>query len=78
MNVQYISDEKGNTTGVFIPINDWKQLKDKYHELEKTEDYSIDIPQWHKDIIDKRLKEYENNPDNVLDWEEVKDKFKLD
>ena len=28
MNLQYISDNKGNKTGVFIPIDDWKILQD--------------------------------------------------
>lgn len=30
MNLQYVSDEKGNTTGVFIPIKEWNLLKKKY------------------------------------------------
>ena len=28
-----------------------------------------DIPQWHKDIIDKRLKDYKQNPDDVTDFD---------
>ena len=27
MNLQYISDNKGKKTGVFIPIDDWKILE---------------------------------------------------
>ena len=27
MNLQYISDNKGKKTGVFIPIDDWKILQ---------------------------------------------------
>lgn len=27
MNLQYITDNKGKKTGVFIPIDDWKILK---------------------------------------------------
>jgi hypothetical protein len=27
MNLQYISDNKGKKTGVFIPIEDWKIIK---------------------------------------------------
>lgn len=34
MNLQYISDNKGKTTGVFIPIQDWNKLKKKYRDLE--------------------------------------------
>ncbi|MBI4648535.1 MAG: hypothetical protein HY738_18620 [Bacteroidia bacterium] len=34
MNLQYISDNKGKTTGVFIPIQEWESLKTKYKVLE--------------------------------------------
>ena len=34
MNLQYISDSKGETTGVFIPIQDWVSLKNKFEGLE--------------------------------------------
>ncbi len=29
MNIQYFSNSKGQTTGVFIPINDWINFKTK-------------------------------------------------
>jgi len=78
MNLQYISDNKGNTTGVFIPIEDWEYLKNKFDDLKKEEENMYSVPEWHKDIIMKRLKDYRENPGNVLDWEQVKNKFKLD
>jgi len=28
-----------------------------------------DIPQWHKEIIDKRLNDYKQNPDDVTDFD---------
>ena len=31
--MQLIENEKGKTTGVFIPINDWKRLKKQYKDL---------------------------------------------
>ena len=37
MNLQIIHDSKGNPTGVFIPMPDWKKLKKQYSELEKLE-----------------------------------------
>lgn len=71
MNLQYISDNKGKTTGVFIPINDWEYLKNKYKEIEQEEKFIFEVPEWHKEIVLQRLKEYWNNPDNVLDWDNV-------
>lgn len=37
MNLQYISDKKGKTTGVFIPIQDWESLKERFCGLEETD-----------------------------------------
>jgi hypothetical protein len=66
MNLQYISDSKGQTTGVFIPIKEWNELKRKFKDIEIDK---IDIPNWHKDTVRKRLAEYENNPNDALDFE---------
>lgn len=68
MNLQYISDSKGRTTGVFIPINEWNDLKNKYKNIEQEE---INIPEWHKDLVLKRLKDYEQNPDSAMDFDSV-------
>jgi hypothetical protein len=35
MTLQFIQDNKGNTTGVFIPIEEWQSLKTKYSDLQK-------------------------------------------
>ncbi|OQX75925.1 MAG: hypothetical protein B6D61_09560 [Bacteroidetes bacterium 4484_249] len=78
MNLQYISDNKGKTTGVFIPIQDWEKLKNKYSDLKTEENQMFEVPEWHKDIIRQRLKDYKENPNNVLDWDNVQDNFKFD
>lgn len=72
MNLQYISDSKGQTTGVFIPINEWNDLKAKYKDIEKED---IDIPQWHKDLVRKRLDDYMKNPDSAIDFDTVMDEL---
>ena len=77
MNLQYISDSKGETTGVFIPINDWEYLKRKYKVIEREEKDTVEIPEWHKEIVLQRLKEYQSNPENVLDWEEVQKEIEV-
>ena len=70
MNLQYISDSKGQTTGVFIPINDWIKLKNKYKGIEQEE---VDIPQWHKSIVSERLEDYRNDPDSTMDFDSAMD-----
>ena len=68
MNIQYISDNLGNKTAVIIPISDWDLLTKQYKIKENIN--SNDIPNWHKNIIDKRLKEYLENPNEVIDFDE--------
>ena len=68
MNLQYISDNLGNKTAVIIPISDWDLLTKQYKI--KVNINSYDIPDWHKNIINKRLKEYLENPTDVIDFDE--------
>ncbi len=81
MNLQYIHDNHGNATGVFIPIEEWQSLKKKYDGLQQEELKSLDIPEWHKKILDERLEDYRKNPDNSMDFEvtmkSVREKFGL-
>ena len=44
--------------------------------IEKVEDFAI--PQEHKDIVRYRIKKSEENPERLLDWDNVKDNFILD
>ncbi len=37
MRLQVIQDSKGEATGVYIPINEWKELKKQYKDLEALE-----------------------------------------
>ncbi len=66
MNLQYISDSSGKTTGVFIPILDWNALKEK---LEGIDLEAIDIPAWQIEAVRKRLAQYQQNPQEALDFE---------
>jgi len=70
MNLQYISDSKGKTTGVFIPINEWNYLKNKYKDLEREE---VSVPEWHKDLVLERLEDYKQNPDSAMDFDTAMD-----
>ena len=70
MNLQFIHDNRGNTTGVFIPIEEWQDLKTKYVDLQSEEaQNSIELTTWQKDILDERLDDYYKNPNNVVDFD---------
>ena len=66
INPQYTFDNAGNPVGVFLPIEDWNAIKQELH---------LDLPQWQKDMIDLRLAQYANNPNDVLDWDTVVEQF---
>ena len=52
MNLQYITNSKGVTSGVFIPIEDWELIK-------KELDLKMDIPEWHKEILVDRQSKFQ-------------------
>lgn len=70
MNLQFISDSTGKTTGVFIPINEWNELKNKFKGIEQED---IDVPEWHKDIVRNRLDDYYKNPETAIDFDVAMD-----
>lgn len=38
----------------------------------------LEISETHKAFVRDRIKKSDQNPSNLLDWEEVQDKFRLD
>ncbi len=70
MNLQYILDSNGKTTGVFIPIKEWNDLKNKYKDIEQEE---ITVPEWHKDLVLKRLEDYKQNPGSAMNFDSAMD-----
>ena len=74
MTLQFIQDHRGNTTGVFIPIEEWQELKTKYTELQKEEaGNATELANWQKHIVDERLSDYYKNPNDVLDFDRTID-----
>lgn len=74
MTLQFIHDSRGNTTGVFISIEEWQSLKTKYADLQKEEAKNmVELAAWQKQIIDERLSDYYNNPTNVVDFDKTID-----
>ena len=70
MNLQYILDSTGEATGVFIPINEWNELKRKYRGIQQEEK---NIPEWHKNLVRERLEDYKRDPDSATDFDSAID-----
>jgi len=64
MNLQYITNSKGVTSGVFIPIEDWELIK-------KELDLKMDIPEWHKEILVDRQNKFQTGNIGLLDADSV-------
>ena len=64
MTLQFILDNKGKTTGVFIPINEWENLKRTVKKITK-QDIEVDIPDWQITELRNRIKQYRKNPKQV-------------
>ena len=73
MSLQYITDDKGQTTGVFIPIQEWNNLKSKYEGIEED---AYTVPGWQKEIVRERIKN--TKPEEYLSWDEVQQQIKFD
>lgn len=70
MTLQFIHDTQGNTTGVFIPIEEWQALKIKYSDLQDEEaQNSSELTSWQKNILDERIEDYYINPNDVVDFD---------
>lgn len=64
MKLQYILDSSGKTTGVFIPISEWNEIKAKYKGIDQGQ---TDIQAWQMEEVRGRLENYKNNPNEVMD-----------
>ncbi len=67
MKPQIILDNNGIATGVYITIEDWIDLKEKFPEIEKS---IYDIPNWQRNILDKRLADI-NSDEKFLSIEKL-------
>ena len=51
-------------------LKNGKTLKEKYTDLQSEEVHNnIELTSWQKEIIDQRLEDYYNNPNDVVDFD---------
>ena len=62
LDKQILKDQQGAPMGVFIPIQSWNDLIFQYPEIENSD---VDLPQWEKDFIDKRLDMAQHYPERL-------------
>jgi len=62
MKSQVLQDNLGNEMGIYLPMEDWTLIKNNYPDIETV---GQDLPQWEKDLIDKRLNDIQSNPERL-------------
>lgn len=75
MNLQYISDANGQTTGVFIPIEEWNALKEKFQDIPQA---ASDVPAWQIAEVRKRVNAYQANPNTAEDFDQAMNDIEKD
>lgn len=68
MSAQYPSNDKGQVTAVQVPIDEWELIKMRYPDVDNL---SGDLPQWQKDLIDRRLDDAINTPGRIRPIDEL-------
>jgi hypothetical protein len=68
MKLQVIQDGEGKNTGVFIPMEDWALIKTNYPDIDSLDQ---DIPEWQKQLLDKRLDAVTKNPLSIKPIDEL-------
>jgi len=71
MILQYITDNKGVVTGVYIPIEEWNNLK---KDMVNNDPKPIFIPDWQKEVVFERKEIYDSKPKRTLDLSNLLDK----
>jgi len=72
MSLQYITDDKGNTTGAYSPIQEWNDLKSKYKDIGQDD---FEVPESHMKIVNERMEEYRKNPEKGDDFDSTLDEI---
>jgi hypothetical protein len=62
LQAQILKDQQGTPMGVFIPIQMWEKVKYQYPDIESVD---MDLPQWEKEFIDRRLEMAQQHPERL-------------
>ncbi len=73
MSLRDIQTEKLNLINWISSLND----EDVIQKLKSFHNSNIEIPEWHKKILDERKDNYAKNPDSYKDISELRKNIKL-
>lgn len=58
-----------------IPEEKFEFYMELFGQLGLEAEFDFEIPEEHKEIVRERIRIADENPDQLLDWDEVKDDF---
>lgn len=58
-----------------IPEEKFEFYLELFEQLGLETEFEFVIPEEHKEIVRERIRNANENPDQILDWDEVKDDF---
>ncbi len=61
-----------------IPEKKYNFFIELFQELGLEVAQTIEVPDWQKEEVLKRMERSKTNPERLLDWEQVKEEFKID
>jgi len=67
-----LTTRKYNFIQELINVDEESVIEALEHVLKREKGGCQEVPAAHKQELDKRLENYQNNPDDLLDWESVK------
>lgn len=73
---QFTYDNSGNKVGVFLPIDDWDQLK-KIPGVEELSQTDFLMPEWQMELGKKELQKIAEGSTELMEWNMAKKGFKL-
>jgi putative addiction module component (TIGR02574 family) len=56
-----------------LPLAEKLQIMEAIWEDLRAQAESVEVPQWHRDLLDERRKAVEEGREELLDWDAVKD-----
>lgn len=70
-----LDDNARTKISSLMPVDERIQLVEEIWDSIADKPEAVDIPDWHKQELEKRLELYRNNPGDVSTWQEVKEKL---
>ncbi|MBL4652165.1 MAG: hypothetical protein JKY53_04765 [Flavobacteriales bacterium] len=78
MTTQDLKAEKLDLIAWIAQVQDVSLIEKLKQFRGKNSSESLVIPEWQKEIVRERVEKSKNNPDILLEWEEVKNDFNFD